>query len=59
LQLLINPSSASHQQKDELIQQLFDDIAKLTNEIMESKSLRSKNGCNGSKPPFYDGYAKP
>lgn len=59
MQSTINPSKLSPEQKDELIVQLFDHIAKLTNEIKELKSQLSKNSRNSSKPPSSDGYGKP
>ncbi len=55
----INPSKLSPEQKDELIVQLFAQIAKLTKEISELKSQLSKNSRNSSKPPSSDGYDKP
>lgn len=55
----INPSNLSSEQKDELILQFFDHIAKLTNEIKELKSQLSKKSRYSSKPPSSDGYGKP
>ena len=59
MQPSINPSNLSPEQKDELIVQLFEQIAKLTDEISELKSRLSKNSRNSSKPPSSDGYGKP
>jgi len=55
----INPSNLSPEQKDELILQLFDHIATLSNEIKELKAQLAKNSRNSSKPPSSDGYGKP
>lgn len=55
----INPANLSPEQKDDLILQLFEQIAKLTSEINELKSRLSKNSRNSSKPPSSDGYDKP
>ena len=55
----INPSDLSSEQKDALILQLFDQIARLTDRIKELESQRSKNSRNSSKPPSSDGYEKP
>jgi len=55
----INPSDLSSEQKDALILQLFDQIARLTDRIKELESQRSKNSRNSSKPPSSDGYGKP
>jgi hypothetical protein len=49
MQPSINPSNLSPEQKDELIVQLFEQIAKLTDEISELKSRLSKNSRNSSK----------
>jgi len=43
----------------ELILQLFDHIATLSNEIKELKAQLAKNSRNSSKPPSSDGYGKP
>jgi len=55
----INPSNLSPEQEDELIVQLFEQIAKFTGEINELKSRLSKNSRNSSKLPSSDGYGKP
>jgi transposase len=55
----IDPSVLSPEQKDELILQLFDHIAQLTDRIKELESIVSKNSRNSGKPPSSDGYAKP
>lgn len=55
----INPSNLSPEQKDDLIQQLFDQIAKLTSKLKELEGQLAKNSRNSSKPPSSDGYGKP
>lgn len=55
----INPANLSPEQKDELIVQLFDQIAKLTTRLNELESQLAKNSRNSSKPPSSDGYGKP
>lgn len=55
----INPANLSPEQKDELIVQLFDQIAKLTARLKELEGQLAKNSRNSSKPPSSDGYDKP
>ena len=54
-----NLSVLTHDQKDELIRQLFDHISQLSDRIKELESSLSKNSRNSSKPPSSDGYDKP
>ena len=55
----INPANLSPEQKDELIVQLFDQIAKLSARLKELEGQIATNSRNSSKPPSSDGYGKP
>jgi len=59
MQSPINPSKLSPEQKDELILQLFEQIAKLTSKVNDLESRLAKNSRNSNKPPSSDGYGKP
>ena len=52
-------SKLSHDQKDDLILQLYAQIEKLTSRVEALESKLSKNSRNSSKPPSSDGYDKP
>jgi transposase len=59
MEQLPNLSNLSHEQKDQLIYMLWEQVRVLTAKVKELEDRLSKNSGNSNKPPSSDGFNKP